>query len=80
MQPQDLELLLVLALILLLGLSFYTLRFWLKLREAMRESRKIIVLQTLPVQQEAQAEAGGLGFLPWFVLIVLGTSVVALYR
>lgn len=80
MQPQDLELMLVLALILLLGLSFYTLRFWLKLREAIRESRKVVLLQTLPIQPDAQAEATSLGFLPWFVMIVLVTSFVALYR
>ena len=80
MQSQDLELLLVLALILLLGLSFYTVRFWLKLREAVRESRKVVLLQTLPIQPDIQAAATSLGFLPWFVMIVLVTSFVALYR
>lgn len=79
MQSQDLELLLVLTLILLLGVSFYALRFWLKLRAATRENRKIIVLQTLPVQPDMQSETEGVPFFPWFLLIVFAMIFVALY-
>lgn len=78
MKPQDIELLLLLTLILLFTVSFYALRFWLKLRKAARENRKIVVLQTLPIQTDLQT-TGGVAFFPWFLLIVLAFIFVALY-
>jgi hypothetical protein len=78
MKPQEFELLLMAMAILFTGVSVYTIRLWLNLRDARQLISKLVIVQATPVQPETHAESGCAGFLIVLLMIALVLTIVVL--
>ena len=74
MSPQQVESLLILIAVLFIGVSFHTIRLWLKIQGINRSSQVVVVQPVSPIP----AGNDGIGCLItmlWLVLIILIISI-----